>query len=226
MTIAALQRLLAEVQPDVVRPPAPKLPPRRIHPRSKENQHVNAFTAVTLSMHRDGYSDQQIADKLGIDIGEVTEIIDADRAQQNTEPQASAEQPTAAREAPAEEIPELADLLVWAAAHDDQAVRDHAAQASAALAALRERRRVDAELDQITTEAAELEKRLADLRTRESELRPQPPVRKKRDYDPREVRTWAREQGLTVPNRGQIPKDVLTAWRQRQGVRPLQAVAS
>ncbi|MEV5774259.1 histone-like nucleoid-structuring protein Lsr2 [Streptomyces antimycoticus] len=183
---------------------------------SKESTGLDAYTAVVLSMHGDGHSPQEIAEKLGIEIEEVTGLI----AAQTADAEASTGQPTPApEEAVAEAIPELADLLAWAAAHDDQVVRDHGAQASAALAALRERRRVDEELAQITTEATELEKRLADLRARESELRPQPAAGRKkkrdRDYDPREVRHWARENGYTLPDRGQIPKAVRNAWRAR-----------
>ncbi|MFD5899644.1 histone-like nucleoid-structuring protein Lsr2 [Streptomyces sp. NPDC060366] len=224
MTIAALRLLLDEVQPDVVRPPAPQLPPRRIHPRSKENRHVNAYDAVILSMNSDNYSDQQIADHLGIDRAEVTQIIDVAKADQSGRPQVPAER--IEQQAPAPEaIPGVAELLAWAAAHDDKAVRADGERAAAVLGALRERRQVDAELEQITTEATQLEKRLTELRTRECELRPAAKPGKQRDYDPREVRAWAREQQLAVPDRGQIPKDVLAAWRQRPDHRPL-AVAS
>ncbi|MFG3043090.1 histone-like nucleoid-structuring protein Lsr2 [Streptomyces sp. NPDC048330] len=222
MTIAALRRLLDQAQPDVVRPPAPKLPPRRIHPRNKENSQVNAYNAVILSMNNDGYSDQKIADHLGIDRTEVTEIIDAAKAEQTGQPQHTGP----AQTAPASEAtPAVAELLAWAAAHEDQAVRDHGTQAAAALTALRERRAVDAELAQITTEAAQLEKRLAALRAREGELRPTPAAKRRpRDYDPGEVRAWGRKNGYTVPDRGQIPKNVLNAWRARHS-HQLQAVS-
>lgn len=127
-------------------------------------------------------------------------------------PTSAVEEPTA----PAEEIPSLAELLAWARAHDDAAVRKHATAAAEALTALRERRRVDAELERITTEAGELEQRLAQLRARESELRPA--ARKKsakaeRDYDPAVVRVWARREGIECPDRGRVPVSVLDAWR-------------
>jgi hypothetical protein len=239
MTIAALRRLLDQVQPDVVRPPAPQLPPRKTHPRSKETYPVNAYNAVILSMNNDGYSDQQIADHLGIDVKEVTQIIDDDRAkkaaegdapvEQATETQAPAEQPDQAPEPPAEAIPELAELLAWAAAHDDQAVRADGETAAAVLATLRERRAVDAELEQITDEKTQLQKRLAELAAREDTLRPTKPARKKTkqrlDYDAAEVRAWARQNGHAVPDRGRIPAPVLDAWRKRPGARPLAAVS-
>ena len=62
-----------------------------------------------------------------------------------------------------------------------------------------------------------MEKRLTELRTRENELRPAATNKKQqpRDYEPGEVRAWARQNGYTVPDRARIPKDVLTAWRAR-----------
>jgi hypothetical protein len=111
----------------------------------------------------------------------------------------------------------LAELLAWASWHDDPTVVAQGEQARAVVSALTDRRKRDAELDRIATEATELEKRLAELRAREAEL--QPPSSKKskpqRDYDPPTVRAWARDQGLNVPDRGHIPNAILTAWRQR-----------
>lgn len=240
MTIAALRRLLDEVQPDVVRPPAPQLPPRKVHPRSKETTRVNAYQAVVLSMNKDGYSDQQIADHLTIDVKEVTEIIDTDRAQkadaadeapvdQVTAEETAVEETEPAPEPPAEVIPELSELLAWAADHEDQAVRAEGETAAAVLASLRERRAVDAELEEITSEKSQLQKRLAELAAREDTLRPSKPAKKKAkqqlDYDAAEVRAWARENGHEVPDRGRIPAPVLTAWRARSGARPLAAVS-
>lgn len=220
MTVAALRALLDAAQPDVVRPPAPRLPPRRTHPRShtrparneKVNLSVNAYTAVILSMHADGYSDQQIADHLQVDREEVAQTIN-DNQQQAQE----AAGPDGAEE----------DLLDWADAHTDAAVRRDAQRARTALAALRERRVADAELARITAEKTEVEQRLAQLAEREAQLKPKTGGRKPRqlrDHDPREVRTWARQQGLEVPDRGRIPKDVLAAWRNRYGT-ALQAVS-
>jgi hypothetical protein len=175
---------------------------------------VNAYNAVALSMNSDGFSDQQIADQLGTGRDEITQIIDAAKAGKTSVPQAPADPAGQAQSPATDPVPEVAELLAWAAGHEDQAVRTHGTQASAALTALRERRQADTELELITTEAARLEKRLADLRARESELRPAT-KKKQRDHDPREVRTWAREHQVPVPARGKIPDDVLAAWRQR-----------
>ncbi|WP_164662610.1 histone-like nucleoid-structuring protein Lsr2 [Streptomyces sp. RLB3-6] len=192
---------------------------------------MSAHPAVILSMNSDGYSDQQIADHLEIDRSEVTRIIDADRAAQTDQLQDGAEragQPEPVPEPPAEAIPELAALLAWAAAHDEQTVRADGEQAAAVLAALRGRRAVDAELEQITTEKSQLEERLAALQARESTLRPEPAGGKRkqqdRDYEPSEVRAWARQNGYTVPDRARIPKKVLDAWRQRDGAPRLASV--
>ncbi|MET9016876.1 histone-like nucleoid-structuring protein Lsr2 [Streptomyces olivaceoviridis] len=193
---------------------------------------MNAYTAVILSMNGDGYSDQQIADHLRIDRAEVTQIIDAAKVDQAGQPQVPAEPTGQAAPAPtpepiAEAMPEVADLLAWAAAHDDSTVRANGEQAAAVLAALRERRTVDAELEQITSEESQLEERLAALRSRKNALRPVPDKRKRqeRDYEPSVVRAWGRENGYEVPDRGQIPKKVLDAWRQRASARPLAAAS-
>lgn len=113
-------------------------------------------------------------------------------------------------------------LLAWGDAHPDAEVRDQAARARAALAGLRKRHAADQELTAITAEAAELEKRLAELRAREAELAPAKAKKKRkpgsyvRDYDTRTVRAWANEQGLDCPPFGQIPKRILDAWRTRE----------
>lgn len=223
MTIAALRRLLDQVRPDVVRPPAPQLPPRRNHPRSKENTQVNAYDAVVRSMHRDGYSTQQISAELNVSEEEVTAIITA--AEQDSRQPAPAPAPAPVTET----MPEVADLLTWAAGHDDAKVRTDGEQAAAVLAALSERRTVDAELEKISSEENQLEERLAALRARKSTLQPQPAGarrrRQERDYEPAVVRAWGREHGHDVPDRGQIPKKVLEAWRQRETAPRLAAVS-
>lgn len=110
----------------------------------------------------------------------------------------------------------LAELLLWASLHEDPTITAQGEQIRTAVNALTDRRKRDAELAQITDEAAELEKRLAELRARQAELQPTRATKaKQRDYDPAEVRTWARIHGHTVPDRGQIPKAVMTAWRNR-----------
>ncbi|MEU5483514.1 Lsr2 family DNA-binding protein [Streptomyces mirabilis] len=224
MTIAALRRLLDEVQPDVVRPPAPQLPPRRIHPRSKENTQVNAYDAVVRSMHRDGYTPDQISAELNVPKEEVTAIITA------TDQGTGQPDPAPAPEPITEAMPEVADLLRWAAAHGDAKVRTDGEQAAAVLAGLRERRTVDAELEKISSEENQLEERLAALRARKSTLQPEPAgakrkQRQERDYEPSVVRAWAREHGYDVPDRARIPKKVLDAWRQREDAPRLAAVS-
>jgi hypothetical protein len=115
---------------------------------------------------------------------------------------------------PTEAIP-VGQLLKWGDEHPDADVRDQAARARVALTGLRRRYVADQELTAITTEAEQLEKRLAELRAREAELVPAKPKRKApvRDYDTRTVRAWADAQGVECPRVGQIPKRVLDAWR-------------
>lgn len=117
---------------------------------------------------------------------------------------------------PARPIPDahLTELLLWADHHQDPAIRDTAASARQAVTTLAARRQADAELTEIATEAEQLEKRLAELRARQAELQPAA-AKAARDYDPVIVRGWARAEGISVPDRGQIPKTVLAAWRAR-----------
>ncbi|WP_166802842.1 histone-like nucleoid-structuring protein Lsr2 [Streptomyces sp. ICN441] len=110
----------------------------------------------------------------------------------------------------------IGQLLAWAAAHQDKRIRDHAERARASLAALRERHQADEELAELDLQESELQKRLDAVRSRKAELLPA--KKTGRDYDPKEVRAWAHERGLTVPDRGQIPKAVLAAWRERDGM--------
>jgi hypothetical protein len=120
---------------------------------------------------------------------------------------------------PTEQLP-VGQLLKWADQHPDPKVYEAAEAARTALASLRQRHAADQELTAITTEAEQLEKRLAELRAREAELAPAKPKKKRssyvRDYDIRTVRAWADANGVDCPRVGQIPKRVLDAWRTVQ----------
>lgn len=119
----------------------------------------------------------------------------------------------------------IGQLLKWGDDHPNAEVQDQAARARAALVGLRARHAADQELTSITTEAEQLEKRLAELRAREAELAPaKKPKRKRgtcvRDYDTREVRAWAAANNVDCPRVGQLPKRVLDAWRASQPQSP------
>ncbi|MFR0351819.1 Lsr2 family DNA-binding protein [Streptomyces sediminimaris] len=118
-------------------------------------------------------------------------------------------------QAHAEAMP-VGHLLAWADQHEDSDIRDQSARARAALAGLRQRHAADQELTAITTEAEQLEKRLAELRSREAELTPAKPkrARKPAEYPAAEVRAWAKENGLDCPPVGRVPKAVVEAWRE------------
>lgn len=109
----------------------------------------------------------------------------------------------------------VGQLLHWGDNHPDPEVQDQAARARIALTGLRQRHAADAELTAITFEAEQLEKRLAELRTREAQLTPTKPkkTRKTVDYPAAEVRTWAKANGIDCPPVGRIPKTVVQAWR-------------
>jgi hypothetical protein len=115
---------------------------------------------------------------------------------------------------PAENIP-IGKLLAWGDQHADPDVQDQAARARIALTGLRQRYTADRELEQITSEAEELERRLAELRARREQLVPAKPKKRKTplDYDAAVVRAWARDNGHACPDRGRIPGKVVDAWR-------------
>lgn len=113
------------------------------------------------------------------------------------------------------ELLPIGQLLKWGDDHQDADVRDQAARARMLLTGLRRRHAADQELTAITSEREQLEQRLTELRAREQELAPAKKAKKKpvRDYDTRTVRAWAAETGVDCPRVGQIPKRVLEAWR-------------
>lgn len=106
-------------------------------------------------------------------------------------------------------------LLKWGDEHTDADIRDQSARARLALAGLRKRHAADQELTAITTEAEQLEQRLAELRAREAELTPAKAKSKRKpvEYPAAEVRAWAAVQGLDCPTVGRVPKTVVDAWR-------------
>ncbi|MBP5883149.1 hypothetical protein QBA57_28715 [Streptomyces scabiei] len=109
----------------------------------------------------------------------------------------------------------VGQLLKWGDEHPDPEIQDQATRARVALAGLRQRHNADQELTAITTEAEQLEKRLAELRAREAELAPMKPkrVRKPVGYPAAEVRAWAQEHGYDCPPVGRVPKAIVEAWR-------------
>jgi hypothetical protein len=211
MTIAALRRLLDAELPDVVRHPAPRL---RRRPLPSMERPMTATASVVLAMHRDGYSDQQIADQQHVSLGQVTAIIDAERdeldAQQPGRPEAPA---PSSRHINA--LYDLAELRGWAVAHENPELREQGEQLHSAVSALQKRHDAEAELTRLAAEAAELEERLAELRARQAELQPKPKARKAKSYAAAEVRAWARQQGLPVPAAGRVPAAIVTAWQAR-----------
>lgn len=136
----------------------------------------------------------------------------------STTPTTPGTAPAAPPEATAK--PLVAELLKWGDEHSDPGVQDQAARARAALAGLRQRHAADQELTAITTEAEQLEKRLAELRAREQELAPAKKPKSKRtpvDYPAAEVRAWAAANGYDCAPLGRVPKKIVDAWRAATG---------
>ena len=117
-----------------------------------------------------------------------------------------------------EQLP-VGQLLKWGDHHADPEIQDQAARARIALHGLRARYAADQELTAITTEAEQLEKRLAELRAREQELAPAKAkkARKPVAYPAAEVRAWASANNLPCPPVGRVPKAVVEAWRDATG---------
>jgi len=110
----------------------------------------------------------------------------------------------------------VGQLLKWGDEHPDPEVQDQAARARAALTGLRRRHAADQELAAITTEAEQLEQRLAELRAREAELAPAKKAKSKRkpvEYPAAEVRAWAAANGHSCPAVGRVPRAVVDAWK-------------
>jgi hypothetical protein len=118
----------------------------------------------------------------------------------------------------AEAMP-VGQLLGWAKEHPDTDVQKQATDVAGGLASLRARYATDRELAAVTTEAEQLEKRLAELRARKQELAPAKPKAKRKpvEYPAAEVRAWAAANGLDCPPVGRVPKAVVDAWRQATG---------
>ncbi|MFE5675080.1 hypothetical protein ACFQ7B_07680 [Streptomyces erythrochromogenes] len=181
-------------------------------------------TAKTLvAMHRDGLSDQAIADRTGVELSAVERII---TAHQNDVAAHRGGTPAPPRQAPAavsvsSATLDAADLLSWAADHPSPSIRTAGVRASAALEVLQNRRRQDAELEGVTSNMKELEARLEKLRARAAEIRDGQKTRqvKPRDYVPAEVRAWAHAKGIRCPVAGVVPASVVDAWRATQATR-------
>jgi hypothetical protein len=111
----------------------------------------------------------------------------------------------------------LTELLFWAGRHTDPDMRALGETVRHGVKTLVERRGKDKELAELAGQAAELERRLAEIRLRQRELVPPRPAAKKRGTGPdvARVRAWARAAGLPVPDRGRIPAEIWEAWRTR-----------
>ncbi|MEU1275288.1 hypothetical protein [Streptomyces sp. NPDC005799] len=121
--------------------------------------------------------------------------------------------PTPPAATPAPSTPPVDDLLAWGDNHSDPEIRAQAARVRGALTGLRQRYAADQELSAISTEAADLEKRLAELRAREAELAPKKQKKVTLGYSSPEVRAWAKANNVDCPATGRVPNSVVTAWR-------------
>jgi len=182
---------------------------------------TSAYTAVALSMYSDSRSPQEIADALSIPLGDVQQILIANRTA-STAPAVdltALDTTTLVTEA-VENVSSdqvLNELLAWAGSHADKAIREHGAAVRSGITALRERHQRDDELRAAQVQIGRLEEQLQALRGRVAELQPEQNTasrkKRERDYDPKVVRAWAVANGVEVSPAGVVPGHVVDAWR-------------
>ncbi|MFE7096998.1 Lsr2 dimerization domain-containing protein [Streptomyces erythrochromogenes] len=174
---------------------------------------MRVSAAVVMQLHRDGYSDQRIADQTGANLADVTAIIDTHKALVARGDIPQPEAPTA--------VPNAVALLAWGTNHSAAAVRQYAERALTALEALQTRYTHESELLRVTSQADELQQQLDELRAREAELkgkgRAKPRTAAARDYTPAEVRAWAQQAGVECAPVGLVPQSVVEQWRAATG---------
>lgn len=178
---------------------------------------MRVSAAVVMQLHRDGYSDQRIADQTGATLADVTAIIDTHKT---LVARGNIPQP----EAPPA-VPNAVALLAWGTNHHAAAVRQFADRALNALEALQVRHKHEAELLRITSQVDELQEELDRLRAREAELKgksrtSKPRTAPARDYTPAEVRAWAQQAGVECAPAGIVAQSVVEQWRAATGRAP------
>jgi uncharacterized protein YerC/transposase-like protein len=174
---------------------------------------VQALTDLLDEIDREGGPEAARTNRLHL-LSEGTPMTTAPATPSIVTPPLAAVPQRAGRTA-SENVP-LGQLLQWADTHADEGIRDQAARARATLTGLRRRYDTDKELTELTTEAEQLEQRLAQLRARQDELAPpKSKARRKQplDYDAATVRSWAKAHSVECPHVGRVPKSVVDAWR-------------
>ncbi|WP_030387048.1 Lsr2 family protein [Streptomyces sp. NRRL S-241] len=174
---------------------------------------MRVSAAVVMQMHRDGYSDQQIADQTRAALDDVTAILDTHK---NLVARGAIRQP----EAPAA-VPDAVALLAWGTGHPAAQVRQYADRALTALESLQARHQKEAEIERVTSRMDKLQQELTRLAETKAALTGKSGATARtapvRDYVPAEVRAWAREAGVFCPPNGIVPKPVLAQWRAATG---------
>ena len=105
-------------------------------------------------------------------------------------------------------------LIAWAIAHDTKSVARKGIQARELLAELRGLYADAERIAKADAEEQRLLQALAAVRARKEQLRPK---RKTSGVDQAAVRAWARANGHTVPDRGNVPAAIVAAWRGATG---------
>lgn len=104
-------------------------------------------------------------------------------------------------------------LIAWAIGHDAKRIARKGIQARELLADLRTLRAEEERQELEDAEEQRLLAALAAVRARKEQRRTKRPS----GVDQAAVRAWARENGHTVPDRGNVPAAIVTAWREATG---------
>ncbi|MGW1127486.1 Lsr2 family DNA-binding protein [Streptomyces sp. NPDC002526] len=105
-------------------------------------------------------------------------------------------------------------LIAWAIGHDAKRISRKGIQARELLADLRTLRAEEERQELDDAEEQRLLAALAAVRARREQRRTK---RTPSGVDQAAVRAWARENGLTVPDRGNVPAAIVAAWRAATG---------
>ncbi|GAA4694293.1 Lsr2 family DNA-binding protein [Streptomyces youssoufiensis] len=195
-------------------------------PRTGDPMPANAFTATAVSMLNNGDSPEHVRSTLGLSHGELAAAQHA--ADVDTDDSTDTPETTATAPGSTTNVDEIETLLTWAEKHPAANIRNRALRVRGDLTELTERRTADAAQqaaeERVAKARAELEAAQARLREvkaggRATTAAPNgpataslAPASKRSKEQLAAIRTWARNNGHQVADRGTPAKAVLDAY--------------
>jgi len=222
--------------------PAPAIPsPTPAEPAAAQTGpvDVSSVDAVTrsmaLSMHYTDEPIDRIITATGLTQAQIDALVDAQEREFDADLVVPVS-PRAAASAPGTDSA-IEELIRWGEQHPTRGMQAHAAPARTALAELDQARgkeravtAAEAKVDRLREQLARAERDLRAAKTGRpatalavvpapaaSERLEQPADKETRQ----QVRAWARERGMSAPDRGLISQEVLHAWAQHSTAAPL-----